>query len=735
MFGVYEIKDTVGQGGMGVVYRAHDTALDRIVALKVLKEDLRSNKQVAARFQREAQAIASLSHPGIVHIYAVGSVGRIPFISMEFIEGLTLSQLMKREKKIAWKRALHIAEQVAEALACAHEAHIIHRDIKPGNVLLAADDRAYVTDFGIAKVLTAETQLTVEGSRLGTPNYMSPERCMNQEITPSSDIYSLGVVMFQMITGRLPYEAASPVELIKKIVSDPPARARDYAPEVPEDVERLVAHLIEKKPTDRPHDAGDVAQMCRRVIEGEPLFEESAIASSLRAVRDQEPSTSTGTTGLGDLPLSRAPFAAVRRVWQETSATARLWTAGVLLIVVAGALGQLAATQTSEDLARQTVSQWDRSPAGWVRSASPAEFTPESQGLIKVKVNLPRMQTTRVLATGASEFVLEFTGGPGGASAPARAIGLLAADPQGMRLVLPPMSTNKGGEPGRLIGAEPGPSPGFEDVEAVFIANGGRMADGPGTAELRYVDASLKDKGYGLALVTANDLVTNNGARARSIELAAVSLWSGDMALVSGNGSEDGHSVFLVTLDSGIVTGRPRVLGGAGPQVRGLQFTRDGDLLVARGTPAGGLNIRQYSRDGNDTMRYSTQDASVALADLTTTTAVILTGSADERVASHIDLRTGAEIRLGDAVAAAQHPDGGRVIVTDADYRGNLQVYSVTLDSQNRVQLTFLTQGVGTQLSISRDGRFAVADLVDRAAPGLVLIALDHVSGSVSGSR
>ena len=187
MFGNYEIIETVGQGGMGVVYRAKDTSLGRIVALKVLKDDLRVHKPLVARFQREAEAYATLNHPNIVHIYSVGAVGNIPYIAMEFIEGGTLSVTMKRERRIPWERALKIAEQIAEALGSAHEVGIIHRDIKPGNIMLSADEHAYVTDFGIAKVLTAETKLTMEGSRLGTPQYMSPERCRKETGTASSD--------------------------------------------------------------------------------------------------------------------------------------------------------------------------------------------------------------------------------------------------------------------------------------------------------------------------------------------------------------------------------------------------------------------------------------------------------------------------------------------------------------------------------------------------------------------
>jgi hypothetical protein len=540
--------------------------------------------------------------------------------------------------------------------------------------------------------------------------------------------------MFQMITGRLPYEASSPVDLIKKIVSDPPARARDHAPDVPEDVERLVAHLIEKKPSDRPHDAADVARMCRRVIEGDPLFEESAVASSLRAARDVEPSTSTGTTGLSDMPLSRRPLASIRRIWQEASVTARMWTAGVVLIVVAGALGQLAAMQTSEDLALQTINRWDRAPSAWTRSASIAEFVPEAHGVTLVTVNLPRMRSGAILATGTSEFVIEFTGARTGSDATARAIGRFTANPQEMRLVLPPVTAADEREPGRLIGVEVEPSPAFEGVEAVFVAHEGREFDGRRAAVLQVVDASLGDKGYGHELITAADVQLTGRASAQSFELATASPWTEDLAIVVGDGSADGYSVVLVALESGAVAGRPRALGGAGAPVHAIQFARDGSVIVARATPGGGLNIRQHSQDGDDMLRYSTADASATLADLTTNGAIIFTGPADERTATHIDLQSGVMTGLGAAVAAARDLVGDRVLVTAPDYRGNLQVHTVRLDSENRVQLTFLEQGVGTKLSVSRDGRFAVADLVDFGAPGLVLVSLESGTATQSGA-
>jgi serine/threonine protein kinase len=295
VLGGYEILETTGKGGMGIVYRAIDPALGRTVALKVLREDLRSHPAVVARFRREAEACAGLDHPNIVTIYSVGTTGDVPYIAMEFIKGLPLSKVLQNHGARPWKDVLDIGSQLAGALVCAHGAHIIHRDIKPANVLIDESGKAYMTDFGIAKVLTATTQLTMDGARLGTPQYMSPERCMDEKVTPASDIYALGVLLFQCMSGRLPFEAASAADLIRKIISEEPTRLSQYVPDIPDNVERLIAFMIEKKPGNRPVDAQAVQGLIERVRQGKALDDQDNDAANALASYRQSYSTPTPT--------------------------------------------------------------------------------------------------------------------------------------------------------------------------------------------------------------------------------------------------------------------------------------------------------------------------------------------------------------------------------------------------------------------------------------------------------
>ncbi|MBX7256572.1 MAG: protein kinase [Candidatus Hydrogenedentes bacterium] len=245
---------------MGAVYLARDTALNRAVALKVLLGSLARNPAMVRSFHREAQAAAPLRHPNIVRVYAAGIQAGTPFIAMEYVAGETLERFLRRKGQVTWQTALYIGGQVAEALGCAHRAGIIHRDVKPANILLDRSGRVRLTDFGIANAATHETQGVV-----GTPQYMSPEQLRGIKLTCATDLFSLGVVMYQMMAGKPPFQADTPVALINRITTEEPARLNRLRADVPDDVARLVALLLEKSPENRPASAEAVVASIERL--------------------------------------------------------------------------------------------------------------------------------------------------------------------------------------------------------------------------------------------------------------------------------------------------------------------------------------------------------------------------------------------------------------------------------------------------------------------------------------
>lgn len=219
--GGFRVLGKLGAGGMAAVYRAHEAALDRVVALKVIHPHLAQQPEIVARFEREARAAAQLTHPNIVQIYMVGEEGDLPFFSMEYVNGKTLQSVIETEGFLTARRAVPILRQAAEALAAAHEAGIVHRDIKPSNILLDSAGRVKVTDFGIAQVAT-ESRLTQTGMLLGTPGYISPEQCLGEPLDARTDIYALGVTMYETLAGHMPFQADTPAALVLKIIDPDP---------------------------------------------------------------------------------------------------------------------------------------------------------------------------------------------------------------------------------------------------------------------------------------------------------------------------------------------------------------------------------------------------------------------------------------------------------------------------------------------------------------------------------
>ena len=254
--GPYRIESAIGRGGMGVVYKAIDTTLERPVAIKVLPPHLAEDKSFVKRFVREARACARLNHSGIVQVYQAGRMGTDNepgpcFIAMEYVDAEPLSDLVARKGPLAPKRALKIAGQVAEALAIAHEAGVVHRDIKSGNVLVGAGGRAKILDFGLASLADAGNRITRTGAYVGTPEYSSPEQCELGEVDARSDLYSLGVVLYEMLTGEVPFSAPTPLALFHKIVHEAPPPLAAKRPDLPRAVARLVGRLLEKDPARR----------------------------------------------------------------------------------------------------------------------------------------------------------------------------------------------------------------------------------------------------------------------------------------------------------------------------------------------------------------------------------------------------------------------------------------------------------------------------------------------------
>ena len=207
----YEILEVIGTGGMAVVYKALCHRLNRLVAIKILKDEFFQDEEFRRRFHAESQAVAMLSHPNIVSVYDVSTSGDADYIVMELVEGITLKQYMEKKGVLNWRETLHFSMQIAKALEHAHSKGIVHRDIKPHNVMILKNGTAKVTDFGIARIMSSTNTLTKEA--LGSVHYISPEQAKGGRVDNRSDIYSLGVVMYEMLTGQPPYDGDSPVAI------------------------------------------------------------------------------------------------------------------------------------------------------------------------------------------------------------------------------------------------------------------------------------------------------------------------------------------------------------------------------------------------------------------------------------------------------------------------------------------------------------------------------------------
>ncbi|MCX6068337.1 MAG: protein kinase [Chloroflexi bacterium] len=290
--GRYHILEQLGEGGMATVYKAFDTRLERDVAIKIIRKSAFGAEileKVLARFEREAKSLAKLSHPNIVKVHDFGDHEGSPYLVMEYLPGGTLKQSMG--KPIAWDAAIHLLLPVARGLAYAHQRNIIHRDVKPANILITESGEPMLSDFGIAKLLENEDAKTLTGTGvgIGTPEYMAPEQGMGSTVDARADIYSLGIVLYEMVTGRKPYTADTPMAVVLKQMADPLPRPSVINREVPASVERILFKALAKKPHDRYESMNDFIQALETCLGGRRSGTKNlSLDNSAKQVDDQK---------------------------------------------------------------------------------------------------------------------------------------------------------------------------------------------------------------------------------------------------------------------------------------------------------------------------------------------------------------------------------------------------------------------------------------------------------------
>jgi serine/threonine-protein kinase len=346
----YELTHLIARGGMAQVFRARDRLLDRPVAIKVLFPELSVDRAFVERFRREAQAAANLSHPNIVPVFDWGEDGGTYFIVMEFVDGQPLSALLRTTGPLAPAKVADVGVPVAAALAYAHRHGVIHRDVKPGNVLITDDGEVKVTDFGIARAVNTEESLTQTGAVMGTATYFSPEQAEGVGVDARSDIYSLGVVLYEMVAGRPPFLGETPVAVASKHVRDEPPDLRDLAPAVPPVLEAVIMKAMAKSPDDRYSNADELRSDLLRFADGRPVLAAEVASTRVERAAGAAPTGMIGRTQVvpadDDVLLGEEydPVAAARRRrtrWLIAGLIGLLVVLVVLAVLLLRSLGYL----------------------------------------------------------------------------------------------------------------------------------------------------------------------------------------------------------------------------------------------------------------------------------------------------------------------------------------------------------------------------------------------------------
>ena len=354
--GKYEIRTEIGRGGMGAVYRGYDPMLERYVAIKVLAPHLVWEADFVERFLREARAAARLKHPNIVTIYDVGQESGWYYYVMEYLEGQTLSELIQRRGPLSSEQAISILRPLADALDYAHHEGLVHRDIKPGNILLGKAGRVTLTDFGIARA-AQQARLTATGTILGSPTYMSPEQTKGLSVDSRSDQYSLAVVAYEMMSGRVPFEADSTLSLMYKVVHESPPPIRQAVPGLPAGVEAVLGQALAKEPGDRYRTVSAFIEELGKALSGKKVKARIPPAQKRPAGAAAKPPTVMMKPGMeaAKQPAAGTPVPKAARAAHPTAKepTRRrvptwIWALGGLAVLVV-ALGLMLALSGAEE--------------------------------------------------------------------------------------------------------------------------------------------------------------------------------------------------------------------------------------------------------------------------------------------------------------------------------------------------------------------------------------------------
>src|SRR4051794_17858662 len=304
-FGAYRIESVAGQGGMGVVYRATQLGLDRAVALKVITPAFAHDEEFRARFQRESKLAASIEHPNVIPVYEAGQQDGTLFLAMRYVDGTDLKTLLNREGRIEPIRAARFVSQIANALDAAHAAGLVHRDVKPANALLAAQDHVYLTDFGLTKRAASGSAMTKTGQMVGTVDYVAPEQVEGGSVDARTDVYSLACVLYHLVTGEVPFDKPTEMAKLFAHVHDDPPRPSEMVQGLPDEVDEVVARGMAKSPSDRFLSAGDLGRA-------------ALAAAEHRGIAQPERSVARGEAA--PVPVAEAPT--VQRPAAQQAATA-----------------------------------------------------------------------------------------------------------------------------------------------------------------------------------------------------------------------------------------------------------------------------------------------------------------------------------------------------------------------------------------------------------------------------